>query len=378
MSRWFQETQLVVSKKILLRVDASREIGTGHVMRCLAMANEAKQRDWECIFVLRDPEDEIVEYISSFDHRVKKLISADNKKIICNATTHGNWLPVSQMQDANETVDIIHDLKPDWIIVDHYALDPRWFSIVGKTNAKILVIDDLGDRELICDVLLDQNLGASAEKYDGKLPINCQLLLGPTFALLRSEFKDWRERSLENRLDRYVENILITMGGVDVDNHTLQILKEISKSEYAMKCAFTVVAGRSYPHTNSLNVFLQASKLNVSVLSNVKNMAEIMSKSDLCIGASGSTSWERCCLALPTISLAIADNQIEIAEQLSKRNVAIYSNISNLLRNFEKFFDLSGKELQRALIANSRQICDGLGTLRVLDVLEKRFENRNS
>ena len=104
-------------------------------------------------------------------------------------------------------------------------------------------------------------------------------------------------------------------------------------------------------------------------------MAEIMSKSDLCIGAAGSTSWERCCLALPTIALAIADNQIEIAEQLGKRNIAIHSNMTNLLRNFEQFFDGSGIGLQKALSANACKICDGLGTVRVLEALEKKFEN---
>ena len=102
------------------------------------------------------------------------------------------------------------------------------FRSSEESNAKILIIDDLGDRNLICDFLLNQNLGASAEKYEGKLPISCQFLLGPTFALLRSEFKDWRERSLEDRLDRNIENILITMGGVDAD-YTLQILKEFQK-----------------------------------------------------------------------------------------------------------------------------------------------------
>ena len=193
-----------MNKKILIRVDASSQIGTGHVMRCLALANAAKQQGWECVFVLRDPEDGIVKHITFFDHRVKKLRSEDDKKEICNATAHGDWLPVLQTQDANETVEVICDLEPDWIIVDHYALDAIWCSIVEKTNAKILVIDDSGDRKLICDVLLDQNLGASAEKYHRKLPINCQLLLGPTFALLRSEFKNWRERSLEG-LDRNVE-----------------------------------------------------------------------------------------------------------------------------------------------------------------------------
>ena len=351
-------------------MDASRKVGTGHMMRCLALANEAKQRKWECIFVLRHPEDRIVEYISSFDHRVKKLSSEDDEKITQNTTAHGDWLPVSQVQDANETAEVICDLKPDWIIVDHYALDAIWFTIIEKTNTKIFVIDDLGDRELICDLLLDQNLGASAEKYDGKLPINCRLLLGPTYALLRSEFKDWREHSVKSRLDRNIENILITMGGVDADNHTLQILKEISKSDYARKCALTVLVGGSYPHTKKLHEFLQTSKLKVSVLSNVNNMAHLMCESDLCIGAAGSTSWERCCLGLPTITFTIADNQIKIAEQLSQRNVAIYSDLTSLLTDFERFFDISGKELRRSLSANSYQICDGLGVPRVLAELE--------
>ena len=356
-------------------MDASRDIGTGHVMRCLAVANEAKQRSWECIFVLRDPEDGIFEYITFFGHRVKKLISAGGEKVIHNKTTHCDWLPVSQTQDANETVEVICELDPDWIIVDHYALDATWLSIVEKPKAKILVIDDLGDRELICDVLVDQNLGASAEKYHGKLLSNCELLLGPTFALLRSEFKEWRERSLEGRLSRNVENILITMGGVDTGNYTLQTLIELTKSEYAKTCVFTVVIGSSYPHTDALHEFVEETKLRISVLSDVKNMAEIMSKSDLCIGAGGSTSWERCCLGLPTISFAIADNQIEIAEQLSQKKVAIFSDLSNLIIDFERFFDISGIELQRSLSTNSHQICDGLGVPRVLGELEKKFEN---
>ena len=104
-------------------------------------------------------------------------------------------------------------------------------------------------------------------------------------------------------------------------------------------------------------------------------MAEIMTNSDLCIGAAGSTSWERCCLGQPTITFAIANNQTEIAKELSQRNVAIYSNINNLLENFEQFFDVSGKELQRVLSMNSRQICDGFGASRVVEELEKKYEN---
>ena len=348
-------------------------------MRCLALANEARQRGWECTFVLRDPESDIVKLITSFDHKINKLVSLDHDaNIISNMTAHSSWLPVSQSQDANETADIIHILKPNWIIVDHYSLDATWLEIVKNSYAKILVIDDIGDRDLICDLLLNQNLGASAEKYDGKVPINCNFLFGPTFALLRSEFRDWRERSFSGRLDRNIENILITMGGSDAENYTLLVLKEITKSKYAKNCRFTVILGLSYPHSKALNEFIDSSGLNISILSKVKNMAEIMSNSDLCIGAAGSTSWERCCLGQPTITFSIADNQVEIAEQLSKKNIAIYSNLSNLLEDFDQFFGSSGKELQRVLITNSLLICDGFGAPRVIEELEKKFENRNS
>jgi UDP-2,4-diacetamido-2,4,6-trideoxy-beta-L-altropyranose hydrolase len=355
-------------------VDASYNIGTGHVMRCLALANEAKHQDWECTFVLRDPDDEIIRYITSFSHRVEKLMSIDGEKITCNSTAHGDWLPVSQIQDANETVEVICELDPDWIIVDHYALDATWLSIVEKSNDKMLVIDDLGDRELICDVLLDQNLGASAEKYHGKLPSNCQLLLGPTFALLRSEFKDWRERSLEGRLHRNVENILITMGGADADNYTLQTLIEVAKIEYAKKCVFTVIIGSSYPHTDALHEFVEETKLRISVLSNVKNMAEIMSKSDLCIGAGGSTSWERCCLGLPTISFAIADNQIGVLAELEKNKCTIISSLERISLDFEKLISEEHSQQLKKLSLNSSKVTDGNGIKLLLERLDQPFD----
>ena len=355
-------------------MDASRDIGTGHVMRCLAVANEAKQRSWECIFVLRDPEDDIVKHISFFDHRVKKLTSEDGRKVTDNATPHGNWLPVPQIQDANETVEVICEFDPDWIIVDHYALDAAWLSIVEKSNVKILVIDDLGDRELKCDVLLDQNLGASAEKYHGKLPSNCQLLLGPTFALLRSEFRAWRERSLKGRLNRDVEKILVTMGGVDTGNFTLRTLFELEKSEHAKKCVFTVVIGSSYPHTDALHEFVEETKLRISVLSDVKNMAEIMSKSDLCIGAGGSTSWERCCLGLPTISFAIADNQIGVLAELEKETCTIVSGLEKISADFEKLLSEEHIQQLKMLSLNSSKVTDGNGIKLLLERLDQPYD----
>ena len=105
------------------------------------------------------------------------------------------------------------------------------------------MIDDLGDRDLLCDLLLDQNPGASAEKYEGKAPKNCKLILGPRYALLRNEFSEWRELSLNRRIGENIENVLITMGGADAEDYTFQVLKQIMRSKNAKNCAFTVIIG---------------------------------------------------------------------------------------------------------------------------------------
>ena len=265
-------------------------------MRCITLANHATLRGWHPCFVSRDPDNFSINLIQSAGHEIRKLASVKSKKIkSLNPLIHCDWLPVSQEHDAKETLKVVNDFKPDFIVVDHYALDSTWHSILKDNCKKIMVIDDLGDRKLSCDILLDQNLGASPEKYKGKVSQSCRLLLGPQFALLRDEFRDWRDRSLKRRVNKIIEKILITIGGVDAPNYTLKILKELQKSRHAKKCVFTVVVGGSYPHLDILNKFIISSKLKISILVNVDNMASIMTNSDLCIGAAGTTSWERCC-----------------------------------------------------------------------------------
>ena len=161
------------------------------------------------------------------------------------------------------------------------------------------------------------------------------------------------------------------MGGVDISNYTLRVLKELVKSQHANTCFFTIVIGASYPYTSSLSEFIATSNLQVTVLSDVNNMAELMSESDLCIGAAGSTSWERCCLGLPTIAIAVANNQEEIAQELHKSSSAIRSNLESLVTNFDRFFKISGQDLVKKLSKNASLVCDGLGAHRVLEQLER-------
>ena len=169
-----------------------------------------------------------------------------------------------------------------------------------------------------------------------------------------------------------IENILITMGGVDAENYTLRTLEEVTKSSKAKNCAFTVVIGGSYPHTNTLNEFVESSKLEILVLSNVKNMAEIMSKADLCIGAAGSTSWERCCLGLPTISFAIADNQIDVLDKLKKYACTVASDLKQICFDLDDLLDGDQGKLLKSLSLNSASVSGGKGIQRVLSQMENQ------
>ena len=266
MSNWFPEIELKLNRLVLIRADASPIIGTGHIMRCLALANQAIQTGWRCVFVVRDPAANIIEFINLAGHEVKVLRTSpqfrknQGNKVSCSR------LAVSQIDDAHETVGIIRALKPKWVIVDHYALDLSWFSLVkDSTESKILVIDDLVDRKLTCDLLLNQNLGADEERYSQKIPLACKTLLGPRFALLRHEFSNWRKYSMERRKDGNIQNILITLGGADSENYTLRILEELSKSKHAIRCNFHVILGGYYNAHSALTEFIDSSALNISV-----------------------------------------------------------------------------------------------------------------
>ena len=362
--------------KILFRVDANLKIGSGHLMRAMTLATEAQRRGWKTCFVLRDADVYTLELVKSSGSDYHVFVSnTDGKHKNADNLLHSDWLSVSQETDANDTLGVVSEFEPDWIVIDHYALDIKWISIIKKIKSKILVVDDLGDRNLICDLLLNQNLGAQLAQYRGKVSENCRLLLGPKYALLRNEFSQYRAKNLAFPYHGKVHKVLITMGGADEDDYTQKTLKVLEKSNNAEKCVFTVVTGGSYPHTDTLKYFLKSSRLNVSVLSKISNMAEIMSDTDLCIGAAGSTSWERCCLGIPSITFSIAANQIAIAKQLSEKSISIYSNLEKLRLDFDRFFEEPNNYLQRNLSLNASRICDGLGTSRVVSEMECCFEN---
>lgn len=365
-----------MGRQIVIRADASDLIGTGHLMRCLTLANEAADRGWSVCFVMRTPMEDIVKRILNSGHSVRTLFNIEQQKTVTRgAIRHSHWLAVTQEVDARQTRSIVQELKADWVIVDHYALDATWHHIIEQSCKKIFVIDDLADRDLYCSLLLNQNISPSAEAYRGKVSAECKCLIGPKYALLRKEFQEWRSRSIARRYTKPLKKILITMGGVDASDYTLQVLHELEKSDFAAKCEFIVVLGPAYPHKIDLDKFISLSRLSIKCRFDIRNMAETMTYSDMCVGAAGSTSWERCCLGLPTLIFSTAENQLEISYALEEHGIALRSSTETIRDDFDKLLRHDNSLLLKSLVDNALAACDGLGVVRAVDYMEGINEN---
>lgn len=362
--------------KILIRADASQLIGTGHIRRCLTLADQALKRGWTVYFAIRNPDEHIIGLIQKSRHNVRALLTEAatiGKK--GGDVKHAHWLAVSQEVDAAETAKIVDKINADWIVVDHYALDINWHRAVKEHCQKVMVIDDLADRDLDCSLLLNQNLGSSERAYRDKVYGKCKYLMGPKYALLRQEFQEWRQASIDRRSSANIKEVLVTMGGVDASNYTLRVLQKIEDSDFAARCRFTVILGSAYPYKNELKKYINSSRLTIKARLDIHNMAETMTNADLCIGAAGSTSWERCCLGLPTLTLAIADNQQKISRALKRYGVAWSSSIETIHIEFDKLFAHDNSTIVKNVVHDAVSVCDGYGADRVLDHMEHVDEN---
>jgi len=321
----------VVSRLITFRADASLHIGTGHVMRCLTLASALAARGEQCHFLCRSHEGNLIDYIRANGHSVHTLPIAtpveaaeDINDTASNPSSpaHHTWLDASQAQDAEACAPILAALRPDWLIVDHYALDSHWERALAPHCRKLMVIDDLADRHHFCDLLLDQTFGRDAADYHSLVPVNCHLLCGSHYALLRLEFAALRPYSLQRRAQPALRELLITMGGVDKENTTGKVLQALRICPLPADCKITVVMGATAPWLDEVLAQAHTMPWPTRVLVGVSDMAQLMADSDLAIGAAGSTSWERCCLGLPTIMLVLAENQLAVARGLERLGAA--------------------------------------------------------
>lgn len=357
--------------RVAFRTDAAFHIGTGHVMRCLTLATALKAKGWETLFICREHPGHLADTIRQQGHECLLLpppLQPVTGQPDPSATPpHAGWLGESWQTDLQQTREALAGQSLDWLVVDHYAIDARWESALRDVAGKVFVIDDLADRPHDCELLLDQTLGREAEDYRPFVPANCLILAGPQYALLRPEFAQWREYSLSRRKDAPLRQLLVNLGGVDPSNMTCKVLGVLAEIALPEGIEITVVMGLSAPHLPEVLALAKQMPVPTTVITNAGNMAELMANSDLAIGAAGATSWERCCLGLPTIMLVLADNQRVIAFALQKENSArVIDKPEGIYKALQSIDDVELNRMSRS----AALICRGDGVEKVLRYLE--------
>lgn len=351
--------------RALVRVDSSVRIGTGHLMRCLALAHELRHSGFKIVFACRSLPGNMAALVTRSGHELSMLDADDPRD-------QAEGLLQDWETDAAQTAAILGaGGQCDWLIVDHYGLDVRWESKLRPFTNNLMVIDDLANRRHDCDVLLDQNLHRDiATRYDNLIPSHCQRLLGPHYALLRREFREARAKLRPK--EGSVRRLLIFFGGIDASNETskaLEAFKMLNRSDIAVD----IIVGAGGPNLENIRSRC-AGLAHARVHHNPSNIAELIANADLAIGAAGATAWERCCLGLPSIVTSLAANQESIAHSLADNNLAIRLGPSGsvtvrmitvavqaLINDFERM---------QAMRHACTQIADGNGAARVARALE--------
>lgn len=360
--------------KFAFRVDASLAIGSGHVMRCLTLAQALRARGHACHFICRAHQGHLAGLLRDHGMPVSVLPAAPaaQEAALAAGPAHAPWLGCGWEDDARASAALLASLQPDWLVVDHYALDQRWEAAVRAAHGamKLLVIDDLADRAHACDVLLDQNLGRGAHDYQGLVPAACVLLAGPRYALLRPEFAAVRGASLARNRDEPAR-ILVSMGGVDQPNATGLVLETLKRCALPEHCRISVIMGASAPWIAQVRAVAAGMPWPVDVLVNVSDMARRMADSDLAIGAAGSTAWERCCLGLPAVMVVLAENQANGAAALHEAGAAIsIGTVDAIPAALPPLLDSLRGERLAAMSRRAAGLADGAGVAALVQVLE--------
>ena len=343
--------------KVVFRVDASGEVGFGHLSRCINLAEVLRSRGNEVSFICRDDESQ------SFRVLEDRLFST----VLLPSLAAGEVS--NQQQDADQTVEALNGIRPDWLVVDNYGLDKQWEQIMRSHTAKIAVIEDLCSRQHDCDLLLDQNYSdRSNDAFSGQVPDACEFLLGPRFALISQEFR--RIREIKTKPASELKHIFVFCGGSDPQNLTQQVIDELSIDELS-NIAIDVVIGAQNKGFN--REALHKLKPNFEIHEAGAEFARIMRRADLAIGAGGTTSWERMCLGVPSVVVSIAENQNPACEKLGRDDLVTYLGAQASLRpgaiRDEVLEVISSYSSVFDQIESGQILVDGRGCERVAEVM---------
>ena len=328
-------------RRVLFRCDAGAEIGGGHVMRCLTLARALAGAGWSITFA----------------------VSQDTLTITPTGLFEAyDLIVLAQKDDLPECAGAF-----DVAVIDHYGLGADYETRLREITGHVVAIDDFPDRPHDCDVLIDQNFGRSTADYVGMTPRAATVLAGTSYALLRAEFGATRAAGLPAKGEGGSSlNILVSLGLTDVGGVTCEVVNRLLAMN--LNARINVVIGPAAPSRASLETLASDGQITLHIAAD--NMADLMAQADLCIGAGGTTSWERCCLGLPTVLLVLAENQRDIAASLAEAGAAISLtgwSKGELETAVARLTD--NTEVLRVMATKAAMLCDGAGATRVVNAM---------
>ncbi len=355
---------------ICFRVDASKEIGTVHLMRCFTLAEALIERGARVTFLCRHFPEEFQDRFQTMKMDCVLLNLKGEFKPGEATDPYTEQLGVPPEVDAIDVASVLPDLVPpvDWLVVDHYALDAKWERLVRPFCKQIMVIDDLHNRSHDCELLLDQNLhGEGNNPYITLAPEGCLTLLGPAYALLRPQFLEARQK-LPSRAGS-LKRILIFFTGTTSCNKMVEAIKAVKALN--LDIALDIVPGVFYPYREELNAL--CSDMKSSIIQNEPDMVKLMLEADLSIGSPGSTTWESMTLGLPSVVAVSTENQLDVAKEAHKRGALI--NLGDAGKITAKDWEKTLKKLflDPAMLdemsESAKKLVDGQGTRRISEIL---------
>lgn len=335
-----------MTEQLLIRADASTQIGTGHIMRGLALAQVWQDHGGDVTFLSTD----------SLPAKLHERLGNEGMMVVLRQGKSGD------PNDAQSVIDLAANLGTSLVVVDGYVFGAEYQRALKNAGLRVLFLDDNGHAEhYYADWVLNQNIHADESLYVGR-EADTQLLLGTRFALLRREF--WKWRGWKRTIPDLAHNLLVTLGGTDPNNVTLDVLRAAALIPDAYAFQIKAVVGGSNPHLSTLTSFARDSRLSIEILSNVSNMPELMAWADVAISAGGSTVWELCLMGVPTLALILADNQEALVNTLTARGVLHSTHTENLPAVLIHLItDYNGRQ---QMSASARDLVDGYGVNRVL------------
>ena len=353
--------------KVAFRVDASAQIGSGHITRCLALAQALRAWGVSVTFVSRDLGVDVAAYVLAAGFEAVRLQPPAGGWTSGGQIPHASWAGVAQEIDAAETSSSLSHLSLDWMVVDHYAFDATWHrSVASELGCRMAAIDDLADRALDVAMLIDHNLAEDHHlKYRGRLNDQTVILGGPGYALLGPAYA----RATPLTVRDEVHSIGVFMGGTDVGGYSHMALAAINAMGFTGPVE--VVSTRSNPGLQALQAAV-AGRPNTALSVDLPDLAAFFARHDLQIGAGGGATWERCCIGAPTLAMVIAENQRCVLEPLEGMSVLVTSDetpptVPSLARVLNMLMGDAAR--RRRLASGARRLVDGQGAKRVAERL---------